>query len=211
MHAPALPKSQGTVTPRREMLCVWGWAMWAPGRARVGRGGCLRASHPQEGVVTCSQLCSTSHTGCLVTLHSYIPGVQHRTGVPPGFQWLRIFPSCQSFFLSVKNAMKLLALSIRLVSLPRHDYGTCISNLRKYTKILWNYFKYLMLDLAVLIWGPAYNQISLLCLLPIPWPEAAHLKLRSLQQESCFETSTAIESDKIDWRNKGAQEKNTPA
>lgn len=48
-------------------------------------------------------------------------------------------------------------------------------------------------------------------MLPIPWPEAAHLKLRSLQQESCFETSTAIESDKIDWRNKGAQEKKHPS
>lgn len=62
-------------------------------------------------------------------------GIEHKAGV----------------FTVTGNAMKLLALSIRLGLYRDRDYGTCISNLRKCTKILWNYFKYLMLDLAVLI------------------------------------------------------------
>lgn len=146
MQVSALPKGQGTVILWRELLCVWG---------EHGRGeqGWLWVTCRR--VVTCSQLCSTSHTGCLVTLHSYTPRVQHRTAVPPGCSGSGLPHPANLFSFKWKECHKTPGIGHK-VGVFTTTGITCMPNMRKYTKILlllqvWNCFKYLMLDLAVLI------------------------------------------------------------
>ena len=63
------------------------------------------------------------------------------------------------------------------------NYCSCISNLRKHTKILKMAFKYLMSALAVQSILKAQPVRRLISFVPVayPWAEAAQLKLRSLQ------------------------------
>lgn len=95
------------------------------------------------------------------------------------------------FFLSgVKNALKLFALVVLLFLFffsfflfHSSNYCSCISNLRKHTKILKMAFKYLMSALAVQSILKAQPVWRLISFVPVayPWAEAAQLKLRSLQ------------------------------
>lgn len=127
------------------------------------------------------QLCKTSHPACLVTLHSYTPGARDSSGSglphpanPFSFEWKERHETPEHKAFPTTGI-------------------TRTSNLRNHTKILLQVPRAWSCSLLLAV-QPVIRSVSCACC-PSP-AEAAHLKLRSLQQEFCFETSTAMESDK---------------
>lgn len=195
MQVCALPKGQGTVIPWRELLCVWGEQGWLWVTCRR--------------VVTCSQLCSTSHTGCLVTLHSYTPRVQHRTAVPPGCSGSGLPHPANLFSFKWKECHKTPGSEIRLVSLPQQGspaYPTW-ENTPKY----YYYFKCETASgTSCLILQSLFKVQPVIRSVSCSPGRGSSSGIEVLATGILFRN---IHSNGIwqDWRNKGAQEKTQPS
>lgn len=214
MHVAPLPKGQGTVTAWRELLCVWGWATWGPGRAGVSRGGCLRGTHPQQGRWPAPS--SAAHPTQAAWWRCTPTHPQRNTGLlcrrDSRAQDIPILPI--PFLSSGKNAVKLLALSVRPVSLPRQGlpaYPTWENTPKYYYFKQWDHLKYLMLGLEVLIEGPACNQISLLCVLPIPWQRQLIWNWAPCNRNSVSKHPQQWNLTRLTDAIKELKKKNTPA
>lgn len=125
MQVSALPKGQGTVIPRRELLCVWGWAM---GALQVSRGGCespaggwwpapSSAARPTQAA---GWHCTPTHTGLLCHRDCSGSGLPHPANLF-SFSW----KECHETHGIEHKAGVFTTTGI-----------TCIPNVRKYTKIL---------------------------------------------------------------------------